>query len=147
MNSWITFWTINVSFSVSRQHLSSPKWSNQISVLEISGDTIYNTFNLEQLEMGQKTQILKLWCGNFPQYYLKCLLRFQTLSSPETGLPLRLFQQGSFQSKIGCCLVIGSHGDHQVCWFVEGNIIWINYTFTFETSCKYKVRVVAFKRS
>ena len=100
MNSWITFWTINVSFSVSRQHLSSPKWSNQISVLEISGDTIYNTFNLEQLEMGQKTQILKLWCGNFPQYYLKCLLRFQTLSSPETGLPLRLFQQGSFQSKI-----------------------------------------------
>ena len=46
----------------------------------------------------------------------------------------------------GPCLVIGSHGDHQVCRFVEGNIIWINYTFTFETSCKYKVRVVAFKR-
>ena len=24
---------------------------------------------------------------------------------------------------LGCCLVIGSHGDPQVCRFVEGNII------------------------
>ena len=45
--------------------------------------------------------------------------------SPEMTLRIPLGTQcGTVQQvNLGPCLVIGSHGDHQVCRFVEGNII------------------------
>ena len=80
--------------------------------------------------------IFQITVTNLKSFLCTCICKANITSRGEMMFRTKNVQTESSRTKnLGPCLVIGSHGDPQVCRFVEGNIIWINCTFTFETSC------------